>query len=317
MAYSMDFRQRVAAAHAESGSSAEVAEAFGCSEAWVRRLTQRLRERGTPAPRSTARTDDRRAYDDADEAEIRALIKDRPDATLAGVAAAVGKPAPLGAVSRTHARAAAPRAKKKSTHAAERDRPDVVAKRGARFARFADKRAADLVSVDEFGANTKVRRTHGRAAPGERVVGRVPHGHCVTVSTTGALSLGGLVASASFDGGTTAARFVAFVRERLVPALRPGRVVVLDNLAAHNDRRVDEPVEAAGCAVLRLPPYSPDYNPIEQAISKVKTMLRKLAKRTVPDLLDGIAEALRAVTPADAAAYIAHCGYATERRNPL
>jgi transposase len=185
------------------------------------------------------------------------------------------------------------------------------------------------VFVDEFGANTKMQRTHGRAAPGERVVGTVPHGHYKTISTVAALSAGGgggagngngnggIVASVSFDGGTTAARFVAFVREKLVPALRPGQVVVLDNLAAHHDRRVDALVAAAGCEVLRLPPYSPDLNPIEQAISKVKTVLRRLAKRTVADLLDGIAEALAAVTPADAAAYVAHCGYATERCKPL
>jgi transposase len=168
------------------------------------------------------------------------------------------------------------------------------------------------VFVDEFGANTKMQRTHGRAAPGERVVGRVPHGHYKTISTIGALSTTGIVASASFDGGTTAARFVDFVRDGLVPALRDGQVVVLDNLAAHNDRRVDALVGAAGCVVLRLPPYSPDYNPIENAISKVKAMLRKLAKRTVPTLLDGIADALRTVTPADALGYIGHCGYATK-----
>jgi transposase len=111
----MDFRERVAAAHAESGSSAEVAEQFGCSEAWVRRLTQRLRERGTLAPRSTARTDDQRAYDDADEAKIRALIKDKPDATLAEVAAAVGKPASPGTVCRTLARLRLVRKKSRRT----------------------------------------------------------------------------------------------------------------------------------------------------------------------------------------------------------
>jgi transposase len=127
----------------------------------------------------------------------------------------------------------------------------------------------------------------------------------------------GIVASASFDGGTTAARFVDFVRDELCPALRKGQVVVLDNLAAHNDRRVDALIESAGCVVLRLPPYSPDFNPIENAISKVKAMLRKLAERTVPRLLNGIAEALRSVTAADAKAYIAHCGYATKRCKPL
>lgn len=171
--------------------------------------------------------------------------------------------------------------------------------------------------LDEFGANTKMQRTHGRAAPGARVVARVPHGHYKSISTIAALSTKGIVASASFDGGTTAARFVDFVRDALVPALRRRQVVVLDNLSAHNDRRVDELVGSAGCVVMRLPPYSPDFNPIENAISKVKTMLRRLAKRTVPGLFDGIADALRTITPADAKAYMGHCGYATKRRKPL
>ncbi len=169
--------------------------------------------------------------------------------------------------------------------------------------------------LDEFGANTKMQRTHGRAAPGSRVVARVPHGHYKAISTIAVLSTKGVLASASFDGGTTAARFVAFVRDDLLPVLREGRVVVLDNLAAHNDRRVDGLVEAAGCEVMRLPPYSPDFNPIERAISKVKTMLRKLAKRTVPGLFEGIAAGLESVTAADAKAFIRSCGYATSRRS--
>jgi len=174
-----------------------------------------------------------------------------------------------------------------------------------------------LVFLDEFGANTKMQRTHGRAAPGERVVDSVPHSHFKTISTIAALSTKGIIASASFDGGTTAAKFVEFLGGKLVPVLRKGQVLVLDNLAAHNDRRVDEVIEAAGCRVLRLPPYSPDFNPIENAISKVKTVLRKLAKRTVPGLFRGITQALPMVTPANAKAFIAHCGYATKRRKPL
>jgi transposase len=115
MAYSMDLRERVARAHAESGSSAEVAETFGCSESWVRRLTQRLRETGSLAARSTARTDDQRAFDGADEAKIRALIRERPDATLAEVAEAIGKPACPGTVSRTLKRLKLPRKKSRRT----------------------------------------------------------------------------------------------------------------------------------------------------------------------------------------------------------
>ncbi len=193
----------------------------------------------------------------------------------------------------------------------------MVAKRAVWFERFADRRVVDLVFLDEFGANTKMQRTHGRAAPGERVVARVPHGHYKAISTIAALSTRGIIASTSFDGGTTAARFIDFVRDALVPVLRKGQVLVLDNLAAHNDRRVDELVESAGCVLIRLPPYSPDFNPIENAISKVKTALRKLAKRTVPGLFDGIAEALRSVTSADAKSFIDHCGYAIKWRKTL
>ena len=115
MPYSMDFRRAVAAAHDACGSSAEVAEAFGCSESWVRRLIQHRRDRGTIEPLSTARRGDQRAYDDADELAIRALIKRRPDATLAEVAAAIGKPAHPATVSRTLARLDLPRKKSRRT----------------------------------------------------------------------------------------------------------------------------------------------------------------------------------------------------------
>jgi len=193
----------------------------------------------------------------------------------------------------------------------------VIAKRAAWFERFAGRRVVDLIFLDEFGANTKMQRTHGRAAPGERVVASVPHSHYKTISTIAALSSKGVIASASFDGGTTAAKFVDFVMENLIPVLRKGQVVVLDNLAAHNDRRVDQLITAAGCEVMRLPPYSPDFNPIENAISKVKSVLRKLAKRTVPGLFQGIAAALESVTVTDAKSFIKHCGYATSSRKPL
>lgn len=111
MAYSMDLRRLVLQAHAESGSSAEVAEQFKCSESWVRRLTQRARERGTLEPLTTARHDDQRAYDDADELAIRELIRNKPDATLAEVIEAIGKPAHPGTVSRTLKRMNLPRKK--------------------------------------------------------------------------------------------------------------------------------------------------------------------------------------------------------------
>ena len=193
------------------------------------------------------------------------------------------------------------------------------AARDAWFARFAGVRVDRLAFLDEFGppAVPARWRTHGRAAPGERVVATVPHGRWKSISTVAVITAAGVVASASFDGATTAELFLVFVREAVVPALRPGQVLVLDNLPAHRSTAIDRLVAAAGATVARLPPYSPDFNPIEMAFSKVKTVLRKLARRTVDGLMSGIGEALASVSPSDSLSYIAHCGYATDRRKPL
>jgi transposase len=189
--------------------------------------------------------------------------------------------------------------------------------RDAWFERFADVRVNQLLFLDEFGATTTMQRTHGRAAPGERVVTKVPHGHWKIISTIAALSVDGIVASGSFDGATDTELFLTFVREALLPTLRPGQVVVMDNLPAHQSMQIDRLVESTGARVLRLPPYSPDYNPIEMAISKVKSVLRSLARRSVDGLFDGIGEALGSIRPTDALHYIAHCGYATKTCKPL
>ena len=149
------------------------------------------------------------------------------------------------------------------------------------------------------------------------MVTKVPHGHWKMISTIAAMSVKGIIASGSFDGATDTELFVTFVREALVPVLKPGQVLVMDNLPAHKSPRIDRLIEPTGARVLRLPPYSPDFNPIEMAISKVKTVLRKLARRSVAGLFDGIGDALDSIRPTDALHYIAHCGYATKRCKPL
>jgi transposase len=193
----------------------------------------------------------------------------------------------------------------------------VKAARETWFDQFAEVRVDQLIFLDEFGASTTMQRTHGRAAPGERVVTRVPHGHWKMISTVAAMNLKGIMASVSFDGATDTELFVTFVREALVPVIRCGQVLVLDNLPAHKSPQIDLLVEAAGGRVIRLPPYSPDFNPIEMAISKIKTVLRKLARRSIDGLFSGIGDALGSIRPSDALNYIAHCGYATKRRTPL
>ncbi len=177
------------------------------------------------------------------------------------------------------------------------------------FEQFADVRVDQLVFIDEFGATTTMQRTHGRAPPGERVVSKVPHGHWKVLSTIAAMTVHGMTVSATFDGATDSDTFVAFVREGLTPTLVPGQVVIVDNLSAHKAAAVRPLVEAAGARLAPLPPYSPDLNPIELAISKIKTVLRNLARRSVDGVMSGIGEALGSITPNDALHYIAYRGY--------
>jgi transposase len=180
------------------------------------------------------------------------------------------------------------------------------------FGKFADVRVDRLVFIDEFGAATTLQRTHGRAPPGERVVSKVPHGHWKVISTIAAMSVKGIEVSASFDDATDTELFVTFVREALAPRLHAGQVVVMDNLSPHKCSEVDRLIEAAGARVLRLPPYSPDFNPIELAISKIKCVLKKLACRNVDGLFTAIGAALNSITPIDAKNYIRYRGYSLQ-----
>lgn len=190
--------------------------------------------------------------------------------------------------------------------------------RGNWFQQFADVRLDSFVFLDEFGATTSMARAYARAPRGERAWCDEPAGHWKVLSTIAAMTVRGVVCSASFEGATDAELFVTFAREALVPSLVPGQVVVLDNLGAHKAAEVRRLVEQAGCRLVPLPPYSPDLNPIEMAISKVKSLLRSLALRTVDGLFAGIGPALASVTASDALNFIEHCGYAaTDQRKPL
>jgi transposase len=154
-------------------------------------------------------------------------------------------------------------------------------------------------------------RTHGRAPSGVRVDGPVPHGHGKVVTLTAAVRLGGVPESAclAFDGATDSAAFEAYVGRCLAPALRPGDIVVMDNLACHKRDEVARLIAAAGAEVRYLPAYSPDLNPIEELFSKLKAALRTAAARTVDALIEAMGEALRAVRPCDILGWFAHSGY--------
>jgi transposase len=163
--------------------------------------------------------------------------------------------------------------------------------------------------VDETWASTAMTRRYGRAPVGERLVCPVPHGHWKTTTFVAALRAGGLTAPLVIDGAVNGDLFVAYVERVLVPALRPGDVVVMDNLSSHKRARVREAIEAAGCTLLYLPPYSPDLNPIELAFAKLKALLRKAGERTVEGLWALLGRSLDAFAPEECRNYIRHCGY--------
>jgi transposase len=185
----------------------------------------------------------------------------------------------------------------------------VKAARRAWFEHQPDLHPTNLVFIDETGASTKMARLRGRAPRGERCRASIPHGHWKTTTFTAALRLDGLAAPMILDGPMHGTAFRAYVEQVLVPELRPGDVVVMDNLPAHKVAGVREAIEAAGARLLYLPPYSPDFNPIEMAFAKLKAHLRKAAAQTIPDLWDAIAEALGAFTPNECVNYFAAAGY--------
>lgn len=175
-----------------------------------------------------------------------------------------------------------------------------------------------FIFVDETWASTNMTRSHGRCPRGERLVMEVPHGHWKTTTFVVGLRASGLVAPTVVDGPMTGDVFVAYVRQQLVPTLRPGDVVVMDNLSSHKRSGVRPAIEAAGAELRYLPPYSPDLNPIERAFSKLKAKLRAAEKRTVSELETYLGEALDGFSPDECENYFTSCGYpATSAREPL
>ena len=166
-----------------------------------------------------------------------------------------------------------------------------------------------LVFVDETGATTKMARLRGRAPKGERCRAAIPHGHWKTTTFVAGLRLTGMTAPMVLDGPMNGPAFLAYVEQVLVPTLRPGDVVIMDNLAPHKAAAVRKAIEDAGASLLLLPPYSPDLNPIENAFAKLKALLRKAAERTVHGLWKRIGVLLKAFTPNECANYFAAAGY--------
>jgi transposase len=170
-----------------------------------------------------------------------------------------------------------------------------------------------LIFIDETWAKTNMTRLRGRALRGERLLAKVPHGHWNTTTLIGALGIEGVRCSTVVDGPVNGEIFQAFVDQVLCAHLRPGDIVVMDNLSSHKSANVRRSIEAAGATLVYLPPYSPDYSPIEPAFSKIKQLLRGLAARTREALWNSMQSILDAVTPSDALHFFEHCGYSLQK----
>lgn len=168
-----------------------------------------------------------------------------------------------------------------------------------------------LVFIDETWAKTNMTRTHGWCARGERLVGKAPHGHWRTLTFLAALRADRIDAPCVIDGPINGESFLAYVEQFLIPTLRPGDVVVIDNLGSHKGKAVRQAIRAVGAKLLFLPAYSPDLNPIEQVFAKLKTLLRKAEERTVEATWKRIGQLLSCFTAAECANYFRNAGYAS------
>jgi transposase len=306
----MDLRERVAAAIDHGQPQRQVARRFGVSLSFVTRLIQRRREAGTiaPKPHGGGRQP---ALDSPQRVRLARLISEQPDATLEELKERGGFSCTLTTLWRTLRRFKLT-FKEKSLHAGERHEPRVQAKRRRYRAAAGQIDPERLVFLDETGVNTSMTRSHAWAPRGERAGGSVPTSWSAT-TVIAAMGLDGVKAPLVFPGATDTTAFQEYVDQVLARELKPGDVVVFDNLKAHLAPGVEESIKGAGATVLRLPPYSSDYNPIEELWSKFKGKLRAIGARTKEDLYQAVGDALDQVTFKDILGWFNHSGvYATQ-----
>ena len=196
-------------------------------------------------------------------------------------------------------------AKKKTLRASEQKE----AERAAWRTQAADLPSQDLVFVDETGSHIAMTPLYAYAPRGERAVGKLPRNYGAIMTLIASLSLSGMGPAFVLDGAADSAAFEVYIEQVLAPSLQPGQIVILDHLSIHLGSRVKQTIEAKGCRLLFLPAYSPDFSPIEEAFSKLKPFLRRVAARTREELQEAIAAALDLITVQDALGWFTHCGY--------
>jgi transposase len=202
-------------------------------------------------------------------------------------------------------------ASKKTLFATEQDRPDVARRRRRWKAYQGRLDPARLVFIDETWAKTNMTRLCGWAPRGRKLMAKVPHGHWRTLTFLAALRHDRIDAPCVIDGPINGESFLAYVEQVLAPTLKPGDIVIIDNLGSHKGKAVRRAIRATGARLFFLPPYSPDLNPIEQVFAKLKTLLRKAAERTVETTWKRIGILLGTFTPQECSNYFTNAGYAS------
>src|SRR4051795_10533723 len=299
--YSQDLRQRIVDTIQRGDAKIrQVADRFLVSLSFVTRLLHLYRSTGSVEPRPHGGGTPA-VLTPADLQRLRELIRQRPDATLEECRTHLGTSCSLMTLSRALSQLGLPR-KKKVPRASDQDSPDVPERRREFCEGLAGIDPRRLVFVDECGANTAMTRRYGRAPAGQRVYTDTP-GHWDSITLTCGMRLAGVMAGLAFPGATNTGTFETYVEEVLVPELKPGDVVVWDNLKPHQSEEAVEAVEATGAEVVPLPPYSPDYTPIEEMISKVKGAMRSAAGRTKEAVYAAFGSALHDVTPKNIAGW--------------
>jgi transposase len=299
--YSHDLRQRVLdAVERGEGSIRQIARRFVVSLSFVVRLLQIHRRTGSIAPKPH-RGGHPPALGPEELERLRELVRQQPDATLEELRQRLGVPCSTAAICRALDKLGLPR-KKKVPRANEQDRPEVQEKRQGFCEALSGIDPHRLVFVDECGANTSMTRTYGRAPVGQRVYTNTP-GHWDSITLTCGLRLSGVTAALAFPGATHQALFETSVEDVLVPELKPGDVVIWDDLSSHKSEEAAEAVTGAGADLVPLPPWSPDLTPIEEMFSQVKGAMRSAAARTTEAVDAAFGSGLHDVSPDDIAGW--------------
>jgi len=306
--YSQDLRDRVLWALERGERPSAIARRLEVGRIWVYRVRDRKQKTGSRT--SLQIGGHRRSRIAGWEAQLRAWLKAEPDLSLQQMCDRLAqeevavKPGAL-----WHQLDKWGLTFKKTLHASEQERQDVVAARQAWLEALPKMNAEKLVFIDETWTSTNMTRRYGRAPRGQRCRGSAPCSHWQTTTFVGALRRSGISATMVLDEPMDGDVFLAYVEQVLVPTLTPGEIVILDNLGSHKVPGVREAILGAEASVLYLPPYSPDLNPIENFFAKLKALLRKAAKRSTETLWEEIAQLLHSVSSQECLHYFAACGY--------